>query len=84
MLRFLYAVLPKQSFDSSTGQGDRANVERPFATGRLHDAVSLRKDSERWVEKQTFHSVDFMYLMMKSDCDPQVSTGDTCFAQKHA
>jgi hypothetical protein len=41
MLQFLYVVLPKQNFGSSTGQEERASVERPFAADHLHDAVSL-------------------------------------------
>jgi hypothetical protein len=49
MQQFLYVVLPKQSFGSSTGQGERASVERPFAAGHLHDAVSLA--NERRVQK---------------------------------
>jgi hypothetical protein len=43
-LQFLYVVLPKQSFGWSTGQGERASVERPFAAGHLHDAVSPAKE----------------------------------------
>ena len=35
MLQFLYVVLSQQNFDSSTGQGERASVERPFAAGHL-------------------------------------------------
>jgi hypothetical protein len=41
MLQFLCGVLPKQSFDSSMGQGETASVARPSAVGHLHDAVSL-------------------------------------------
>jgi hypothetical protein len=44
MLQFLYVVLPKQSFGSSMGQGDKASVERPFATGHLHDGISLSNE----------------------------------------
>ena len=68
MLQFLYVVLPKQSFDSSTGQGERASVGRPFADRHLHDPVSLCNG--RWVEIQTFRFVYFMQLLMKSDYDP--------------
>ena len=49
MQQFLYVVLPRQSFGSSTGQGERASAEHPFAAGHLHDAVSL--GNERWVQK---------------------------------
>ncbi len=42
-------MLPKQSFGSSTGRGEKATVERRFAAGHLHDAVSL--GIEIWVQK---------------------------------
>src|SRR5258708_673371 len=48
-LQFLDVALPKQSFGSSTGRGERASVERPFAAGHLHDAVSI--GIERWVQE---------------------------------
>jgi hypothetical protein len=60
MLQFLYVVLPKQSFGSSTDQGETASVARPFAAGHLHDAVSLGIGNERWLKKQTFRFVYFM------------------------
>ena len=41
MLQFLDVVLPKQSFGSSTDQGERAIVERPLAAGHLHNVVGL-------------------------------------------
>ena len=41
MLRFLYVVLSERSFDSSTGQGERANVEPPIAVVHLQDIVGL-------------------------------------------
>ena len=41
MLRFLYAVLSKQSCDLSTDQGETASIEHPFATDRLQDTVGL-------------------------------------------
>jgi len=44
-------VLPKQSFGSSTGQGERASVECPFAAGHLHDANVVSLGNERWVQK---------------------------------
>ena len=49
ILEILYAVLPKQSFGSSTGQGERASAERPFVTDHLYDAISL--GNERWIKK---------------------------------
>jgi hypothetical protein len=41
MLRFHYVVLPKRSCGSSTGQGERASVERPFVAGRLQDTIGI-------------------------------------------
>ncbi len=42
MLQFLYAVLSERSFDSLTGQGERANVEPPIAIVHLvRDSVDL-------------------------------------------
>ena len=49
ILEILYTVPPKQSFGSSTGQAERATVERSFATDHLHDAISL--GNKRWIEK---------------------------------
>jgi hypothetical protein len=37
MLRFLYVVLSKRSYDSSTDQGETASVERPFGVGHLQN-----------------------------------------------
>ena len=36
---FLQVVLSERSFDLSTGQGERANVERPFVVRRLQDTI---------------------------------------------
>ena len=41
MLPFHCVVLPKRSCDSSMGQGERANFERPSADGHLQDNVGL-------------------------------------------
>ena len=41
MLRFLYIVLSKRSFDLSTDQGETANVEDRFVAGHLQNTVSL-------------------------------------------
>ena len=46
MLQFHYVVLSERSCDSSTGQGERASVERPVAAGHLQDTVGL--SNERW------------------------------------
>jgi hypothetical protein len=47
MLRFLYVVLSERSFDSSTGQGERASVEPPIAVVHLQDLVGLGKEMLR-------------------------------------
>jgi hypothetical protein len=54
MSRFLYVVLSEQSFDLSTGQGERASVEPPIAVVHLQDIVGLtnkmsRGNNERFV-----------------------------------
>jgi hypothetical protein len=41
MQQFLYDVLSERSYDSSTGQGERASVEHPIVVGHLHDIVEL-------------------------------------------
>ena len=46
MLRFLYVVISKQSFDSSTDQGETTSVERPFAAGRLQDTIGLGNERD--------------------------------------
>ena len=54
MLRFLYVVLSERSFDSSTGQGERASFGPPIAIVHLQDIVGLgnkvlRGNNERFV-----------------------------------
>jgi hypothetical protein len=49
MLRFLYVVTWKQSFDSSMDLGERANVGRPDAAGHL---TRHRRSRERNTEKE--------------------------------
>jgi hypothetical protein len=46
MLRFLYVVISKRSYDSSTDQGETASVERPFAAGHLQNTVGLGNERE--------------------------------------
>jgi hypothetical protein len=59
MLQFLYVVLSERSFDSLTGQEERASVERRVVAGHLQDTVCL--SNERWGNKQqTFHLVHFV------------------------
>jgi hypothetical protein len=60
MLRFHYVVLPKRSCGSSTGQGERARVERPFVAGRLQDTISIgnvkweKNNDERFILSTPF------------------------------
>jgi hypothetical protein len=73
-------VLSEQICDSSTGQGERAIVERPVATDHLQDTVGL---SNEWREKTTTN-VSFCLFRLTLDEErlrTQVSTGDTCFAR---
>jgi hypothetical protein len=47
MLRFPCVEPSERSCDSSTGQGERASVERPVLAGHLQNAVGLgRKVAE--------------------------------------
>ena len=41
MLRFLYIVNSKRSYDSSTDPGETASVEHPLAAGHLQNTVGL-------------------------------------------
>jgi hypothetical protein len=47
MLQFLYVVLSERSFDSLTGQGERASVEPPIAVVHLQDIVELGNKMQR-------------------------------------
>ncbi len=54
MPRFLYVAPSEQSFDSSTGQAERASVEPPIAAVHLQVIVGLgnemwRGNNERFV-----------------------------------
>jgi hypothetical protein len=60
MLRFLYVVISKRSYDSSTDQGETASVERRFAAGHLQNTVSLGKEGGGGEKQQTFHLVNFV------------------------
>ena len=62
MLRFLYVVPSKQSFDSSTDQGETANVERPFAAGRLQNTIGLGKEREQGETT----NISFRLMLVKS------------------
>jgi len=42
---FHFVVLSEQCFDSSTGQRERASVERPIAVVDLKDIVGLGNDT---------------------------------------
>jgi hypothetical protein len=66
MLQFLYVVLSKRSFDSSTDQGETATVGHPYAAGHLQNTVGL--GNEMGGEKQqTFDLVRFVRSLRKSD-----------------
>jgi len=47
ILRFLYVVLSELSFDSLTGQAERASVEPPIAVVHLQDIVGLGNEMSR-------------------------------------
>jgi hypothetical protein len=47
MLRFLYVVLSERSFDSSTGQGEKASVGPPIAVVHLQDIIGLGNEMLR-------------------------------------
>src|SRR6266705_3501936 len=53
MPRFLYVGFSKRSFDSSTDQGETANVECPFAAGHLQNTVGFGNEGGR-EKRQTF------------------------------
>ena len=56
MLRFLYVVLSKRSFDSSMDQGETASVEHLFPAGHLQNTVGLcRKWWGRETTNVSFH-----------------------------
>jgi hypothetical protein len=77
MLRFLYVVLSKRSFDSSTDQEETASVERPFAAGRLQNTVGLGNERK---ERETTN-VSFRLMLGEERQRPHVSLGDTFFAR---
>jgi hypothetical protein len=78
MPRFHYVVLSKQRCDSSTGQGEKASVERPFVAGYLQDTLSLGNGRR---EDTTNGSSCLFYLTLAEErLRPQVSTGNTYFA----
>ena len=58
MLRFLYVVLSKRSFDSSTDQGERASVEHPFAARHLQNTIGL--GNEKWWERNNKRFILFV------------------------
>ena len=76
MLRFLYVVLSKRSFDSSTDQGETTSVERPFAAGRLHNTIGLGNQRE---ERET--NVSFRLMLGEERQRPHVSLSGTFFAR---
>ena len=78
MLQFHCAVLSGQSCDSSTGQEERASVERRIAAGHLKDTVGLTK---RKREKTTnVSSCSSRLTFGEEQLRVEVSTGDICAA----
>ena len=58
MLRFLYVVLSKRSFDSSTDQGETASVEHLFPAGHLQNTVGLCR--KWWGERNNKRFISFV------------------------
>ena len=79
MLQFHHVVLPKRSCGSSTGQGERASVERPFAVDHLQDTVSLGNEGQG--ERTNASSCLFRLTLGEECLRPQVNTSNNCFAQ---
>ena len=73
MLPFLYVVISKRNFDSSTDQGETASVERPFSAGRLQNTIGL--DNEREDREST--NVSFRLMLSEE----RVSSDNTFFAR---
>jgi hypothetical protein len=79
MLRFLYVVISKQSFDSSTDQGETTSVERPFAAGRLQNIIGLGNERE---ERETTN-VSFCLMLGEERQRPYVNLDDTFLRETH-
>jgi hypothetical protein len=80
MLRFHYVVLPKRSCGSSTGQGERASVERPFVAGRLQDTIGI--GNVKWGKTTTnVSSCSSRLMLVEVKQRPQVSNGDTGYSR---
>jgi hypothetical protein len=58
MLRSHYVSLPKQNCGSSTGQGERASVERPFVAGHLQDTIDI--GNVKWGKNKHEHFILFI------------------------
>ena len=65
MLRSHYVVLPKRSCGSSTGQGERASVERLFVVGRLQNAVEI--GNVKWEKKTNVSSCSSRLMLVKAN-----------------
>ena len=76
MLQFRCVVLPEQSCGSSTGQGETASVERPVATGRLQNDLSLRDETRG--NTTNVSSCSNRLTLREVRLRIQVSTGDIC------
>jgi len=76
MLRSHYVVLPKRSCGSSTGQGERASVERPFVAVRLHDTIGIGNVKRGEIATNGL-SCTSPLMLVEVQQRSQVSNGDT-------
>jgi len=79
MLQFQRVVLSEQSCDLSTGQGERASIERYIAAGHLRDTVqdTVSLSNERWVNETNVSSRSLLLTLGEERLRNRVSTGDT-------
>jgi hypothetical protein len=75
MLQFHRVELSERSCDSSTGQGERASIERYIAAGPLRDTVSL--SNERWGNETNVSSRSLLLTLGEERLRNRVSTGDS-------
>ena len=71
MLQFLYVLSSKRSYDSSTDQGEIANVERHSAAGHLQNAVGL--GDKRWGGTTNVSFCSFRLMLGEERERPHVS-----------
>ena len=78
MLQSHYVELSERSRDLSTGQEEKAIVERPVAAGHLGDTVGL--NNERWGGKTNASSYLFRLTPGEERLYTEVRVGDAIFA----